>query len=134
MVLPHEVLGVPADADLPTIKRVFRTLAKEWHPDRNRDPRADERFRELVGAYRSLVRDHTRHQRSPRVGNEPPASAASQPVTATVSVDYGDDVSWVQRPAMEMAIAYPARLARIVVLGTLGAVALLWISALLSQL
>ena len=132
MRLPHEVLGVASDADLTAIKRAFRTLAKEWHPDRNRDPSAEAQFRELVRAYRTLVHDRAAHAHARR-WDEHRASERSRPAAVTATVDF-DDVAWVERPRDDMTIAYPAKLARIVVLGTLGTILLFWVSALLSQL
>lgn len=49
---PYEVLGVPKGADEATIKKAYRKLAKQHHPDANKhDPRAQERFSELTAAY-----------------------------------------------------------------------------------
>ncbi|MGH3102206.1 MAG: DnaJ domain-containing protein [Thermoleophilia bacterium] len=53
---PYEVLGVPRDADERQIKRSFRTLARELHPDVNRhDPEAEEKFKEAAEAYEILT-------------------------------------------------------------------------------
>ena len=41
----YTILGVPRDADEQTIKRAFRHLAFEYHPDRNKAPGAEERFK-----------------------------------------------------------------------------------------
>ena len=42
---PYEVLGVSRDADEAAIKKAFRRLARELHPDVNRhDPDAEEKF------------------------------------------------------------------------------------------
>lgn len=133
MLPPHEVLGVSSDADLTAVKRAFRTLAKEWHPDRNRDPRAGARFRELVSAYRTMVHDRTAGMHS-HSWRDPHVRRAARPTAATATASFSDDVSWVERPPVDIAIAYPAKLARIVILGTLGTILLFWISALLSQL
>lgn len=54
---PYEVLGVKRDAPEEDIKKAFRKLAKQHHPDRNpNDPKAKERFSELSSAY-DLVSD-----------------------------------------------------------------------------
>jgi DnaJ-class molecular chaperone len=49
---PYTVLGVPKSASEAEVKKAFRRLAKEHHPDRNaNDPRAKEKFSELNSAY-----------------------------------------------------------------------------------
>ena len=50
----YEVLGVPRDADEKAIKDAFRTLALKYHPDRNKEPGAEERFKEIAEAYAVL--------------------------------------------------------------------------------
>src|SRR5438128_5102739 len=56
----YEVLGVPRDADEADIKRAFRRLARELHPDVSEAPDAEERFREVVEAYEVLSKRETR--------------------------------------------------------------------------
>ena len=52
---PYEILGVARDADDATIKKAFRRLARELHPDVNRhDPDAEEKFKEAAEAYEIL--------------------------------------------------------------------------------
>lgn len=49
---PYAVLGVPKSASEADVKKAYRRLAKEHHPDRNaNDPKAKERFSELNSAY-----------------------------------------------------------------------------------
>src|SRR5690349_6153537 len=51
----YEVLGVSRDADDATIKKAFRRLARELHPDVNaHDPEAEEKFKEAAEAYEVL--------------------------------------------------------------------------------
>ena len=51
---PYELLGVDRDADDATIKKAYRRLAREYHPDVNPDPVAQERFKEVSHAYEIL--------------------------------------------------------------------------------
>lgn len=50
---PYEVLGVSEDASQDDIKKAYRELAKEWHPDKNPDRReeAETKFKEISAAY-----------------------------------------------------------------------------------
>jgi curved DNA-binding protein len=51
---PYTVLGVERQADADAIRKAYRKLAKEWHPDVNPDPRAESRLKEINGAYEVL--------------------------------------------------------------------------------
>jgi molecular chaperone DnaJ len=50
----YELLGVPRNASDADLKRAFRTLARELHPDVSSAPEADSRFREVAEAYEVL--------------------------------------------------------------------------------
>jgi len=50
----YDVLGVSRNASLEEIKEAYRKLAVEWHPDRNKSPEANERFKEINEAYEVL--------------------------------------------------------------------------------
>jgi molecular chaperone DnaJ len=50
----YEVLGVERSASDAEIKRAFRKLAQQWHPDVNQDTEAQERFKEVNEAYQVL--------------------------------------------------------------------------------
>jgi molecular chaperone DnaJ len=51
---PYAVLGVDRDADADTLKKAYRKLAREYHPDVNSDPGAQEKFKEVSAAYEIL--------------------------------------------------------------------------------
>tara|TARA_A100001515_G_C4542390_1_gene200633 strand:+ start:340 stop:966 length:627 start_codon:yes stop_codon:yes gene_type:complete len=56
---PYKVLGVPEDADKRTIKKAYRKLAAEHHPDRGGD---EEKFKQVAEAYSILSDDQKRQQ------------------------------------------------------------------------
>jgi molecular chaperone DnaJ len=51
----YDILGVPRNADQNAIKDAFRRLALKYHPDRNKEPGAEDRFKEMVEAYAILA-------------------------------------------------------------------------------
>jgi molecular chaperone DnaJ len=66
----YEILGVSRDADDATIKKAFRRLARELHPDVNRhDPDAEEKFKEAAEAY-EVLSDADRRATYDRYGRE----------------------------------------------------------------
>jgi molecular chaperone DnaJ len=56
----YEVLGVSRDASKDDIKRAFRRLARKYHPDVNKEPGSEERFKEINRAYEVLYEPETR--------------------------------------------------------------------------
>ena len=58
----YEVLGVTREASEDDIKKAYRRLARELHPDVNAEPAAAERFKEVVGAYEILSDTDKRRQ------------------------------------------------------------------------
>ena len=51
----YEVLGVPRNGTEEEVRRAYRKLAMEWHPDRNKSKEAEDRFKEINEAYQVLV-------------------------------------------------------------------------------
>lgn len=56
----YEVLGVERTADKETIKKSFRKLAQQYHPDMNKSPEAETLFKEINEAYQVLSDDQKR--------------------------------------------------------------------------
>src|ERR1700739_3778351 len=66
----YDVLGVHGGADDGQIKKAFRRLARELHPDVNKDdPSAEERFKEAAEAY-EVLSDSDRRATYDRYGHE----------------------------------------------------------------
>lgn len=63
----YDVLGVSRDAGEADIKKAYRRLAMEYHPDRNTSPQAEERFKEATEAY-EVLRDPEKRARYDRYG------------------------------------------------------------------
>jgi molecular chaperone DnaJ len=79
---PYEVLGIGRDADDAAIKKAFRRLARELHPDVNsEDPQAEEKFKECAEAY-EILSDPERRATYDRYGHEGLRSGGWSPSSA----------------------------------------------------
>jgi curved DNA-binding protein len=65
----YEALGVPRGADQAEIQRAFRRLARQLHPDINKDPGSEERFKEVSEAY-DVLSDPEQRQRYDAFGED----------------------------------------------------------------
>src|SRR5579872_3810581 len=94
----YELLGVARDASESEIKKAFRSLARELHPDVSEAPDADTRFREVVEAYEVLSKSETRELYD-RYGHAGLRSGGFQPghfdfgsLSDLFSAFFGDDL------------------------------------------
>jgi curved DNA-binding protein len=63
----YESLGVSRDASPEEIRRAYRALARKNHPDVNKEPGAEDRFKEISEAY-EVLRDPDKRERYDRLG------------------------------------------------------------------
>ena len=80
----YEILGVSRDADKEEMKRAYRRLARKYHPDVNKEPGAEDRFKEINRAYEILSEPETK-ARYDRFGEAGVASGAGAGFS-----DFGD--------------------------------------------
>jgi curved DNA-binding protein len=63
----YEVLGVPRDANSDAVRQAYRKLARRFHPDINKEPGAEDRFKEISEAY-DVLRDPDKRAQYDRYG------------------------------------------------------------------
>src|SRR5262249_48500708 len=73
----YGILGIRRDADADEIKKAYRRLARELHPDVNPDPQTQERFKEITQAYEVLSDPNKRQMYD--LGADPFAQAGAGP-------------------------------------------------------
>ncbi|MGE7666539.1 molecular chaperone DnaJ [Ureibacillus composti] len=67
----YKVLGVSKTASQDEIKKAYRKLSKQYHPDINKEPGADEKFKEIAEAY-EVLSDDTKRSQYDQFGHEGP--------------------------------------------------------------
>lgn len=94
----YEILGIGRSASERDVKRAFRGLARELHPDVSDEPGAEERFREVVEAYEVLSKSETRElydrfgHAGLRSGGFRPTAFDFGSLTDIFSAFFGDDL------------------------------------------
>ncbi|TFK13790.1 DnaJ-like protein subfamily C member 16 [Platysternon megacephalum] len=57
---PYRILGVSRTSSQADIKKAYKKLAREWHPDKNKDPGAEDKFIQISKAYEILSNEEKR--------------------------------------------------------------------------
>ncbi|CAL1265660.1 unnamed protein product [Larinioides sclopetarius] len=66
----YKILGIDKKASNKEIKKAFRKLAMEYHPDKNKDPDAEEKFRKIAEAY-EVLSDEKKRREYDQMGSSP---------------------------------------------------------------
>jgi molecular chaperone DnaJ len=86
----YEALGVAKNASQDEIKKAYRKLARQFHPDKNPgDQEAEERFKEIQGAY-DVLSDPEKRKRYDRFGSANGRGGPGPGWTFAEGVDFGD--------------------------------------------
>jgi len=83
----YEILGLPKNASDEDIKKAYRTAAMKYHPDRNKEPGSEDKFKEAKEAYECLGDSEKRQQYDQHGHNDPFAHGRRQ----TWQFNAGDD-------------------------------------------
>ena len=65
----YETLGIPRNADDKEVKKAYRNLARKYHPDVNKEPGAEEKFKKINEAY-SVLSDEQKKAQYDNMGHE----------------------------------------------------------------
>ena len=108
----YEVLGVGRDADETEIKKAFRRLARELHPDANTDdPQAEDKFKEAAEAY-EVLSDADRRRQYDAYGHEGLRSGGYAPELRGLRLGLGPVLARSSARAASTARSAPAAAAR----------------------
>ncbi len=85
----YEILGVQRNASNEDLKAAFRRLARQYHPDVNKEPDAEERFKEINEAY-AVLSDPDRRAAYDRFGHAGVQGAGGMPDFSVNFADFAD--------------------------------------------
>ena len=88
----YAALGVPPDADLAAIKKAYRTLARQHHPDVSKAPDAEEKFKNAALAYATL-KDPEKRANYDQLGRQRDGAEMAAPEQGFSGFDFGQGMS-----------------------------------------
>lgn len=74
----YKILGIQSGANEDEIKKAYRKMALKYHPDKNKDPNAEEKFKEIAEAY-DVLSDPKKRAVYDQYGEEGKGTCASAP-------------------------------------------------------
>jgi len=91
----YQTLGIERSASAEDIKRAYRKLAHQYHPDVSKDPKSEEKFKEIAEAYATL-KDPDKRKEYDSLGSRPAGASFTPPPDWQqhfgAGVSYFDDV------------------------------------------
>lgn len=102
MTDPYEILGVSKNSSIDEVKSAYRKLAKQYHPDVNKEPDAEENFKKITQAYENIINPQPEQQQVGNpFGNDPfdffnfdffngRRQAVNPPITAKLTLNISD--------------------------------------------
>ncbi len=105
----YEVLGVPKNASQEDLKAAFRRLARQFHPDVNKEPDAEEKFKEINEAY-AILSDSQKRDAYDRFGHAGVRGPGGSPDITQIStlISRISRISWEICLALEVLAALHA--------------------------
>jgi curved DNA-binding protein len=87
----YEILGVSRDAKIADIRKAYRKLSKKYHPDVNKEPGAEEKYKEINEAY-EVLKDPDKRQKYDTLGMNWQQGQDFTPPPGWQHVEFGGDM------------------------------------------
>lgn len=88
----YKTLGIPKGSNEEEIKKAYRRMALRFHPDKNKDANAEEKFKEIAEAY-EVLSDPKKRAVYDKLGEEGEGVSGFEPVCLSVSVSVSQEQS-----------------------------------------
>jgi len=89
----YEILGVQKKASKDEIKDAYRMLAMQYHPDRNKSPEAEEKFKEISEAY-AVLSDDQKRQKYDAMGHAPLTNSTRRKTSSEAQTSTPYSATW----------------------------------------